>query len=115
MEQPRAEVSEEDLERLLLRDYGHGDLDRIRGWIRDVDMREKLRVVAACLKNAAGSVERLQGELQNASGYYREILSEAEYPNATRKWSRWEKLSEAEQQALIDQDARQYEDWFRRP
>jgi transposase-like protein len=45
--------------------------------IRDVEVREKPRVILACLKNANGNLEKLQAELANAAGYWREIIGEA--------------------------------------
>ena len=70
--------------------------------------------VPAMLKNGGGSVEKLRGELHNASGWWREIISEAEYPEASRKWFHIEKYSPEEQQAIFDRDWRQYEEWLRR-
>jgi hypothetical protein len=55
-------------------------VDEILALIATVEVREKPRVVLACLKIADGNVDRLRNELANASGYYREILSEAESP-----------------------------------
>ncbi len=108
------DVGEPDVERILQRDYSHADLDEIRRVIRSLEVREKWRVVLACLKNAAGSVDKLRGQLEDAAGHYREILSEAEYPEATRKWNRIEKLPPGERQAIYDRDWRQYEEWLLR-
>jgi len=45
---------------------------------------------------------------------YRDVLSAAEYPQATRRWGRIDRMTAAEVQALYDADWRQYEEWFRR-
>ena len=108
------EVSAEDVERVLRRDFPADAYDEIRKWIEQVEMREKDRVVLACLKNGAGDVQKLRGELANASGWWREILSEAEYPNYTKKWFRIDKLSESEQAKIIEKDKAQYLSWLNR-
>src|SRR5262245_7886419 len=114
MSQPTPDISEEDVERILRRDYSHANLGELRASIGRLDLREKWRVAVACMKNAGGDVQKLQGELAAAEADYRDVLSEAEYPEATRKWFRIEKFSEAERQAIYDRDWRQYEEWLRR-
>jgi len=112
--QPVPDVGEEDARRVLRRDYPEEHFEEFWETIQRLEVRFKWRVVLGGLKNAGGSVERLRGQLKDAPGYYREIISEAEYPEATRKWSRIEKLPEAERQAIYDRDQRQYEAWLRR-
>jgi hypothetical protein len=73
-------VTEADVERILKRDFPaelHGEMMEL---FSQVDVREKPRVLVACMKNASGDCARLRQELGNASGYCREIISEAEYP-----------------------------------
>ncbi len=114
MTQRHPEVSDRDVERILLRDYPEVDLGELRALIRNVDVREKTRVVAACLKNANGSSERLGNELKEGPGYYREILGQAEYPSAMKRWNSMDKLSHAEKQEIYDRDWDQYQEWFTR-
>ena len=114
MTQPTPDVDEEDVRRILRRDYSHADLTEITAMIDRLEVREKWRVVLGCLKIGGGAVEKAKAELTNASGYYREILGEAEYPEATKKWFRIEKFSPEERQAIYDRDWRQYEEWLRR-
>ncbi len=75
---------------------------------------KKPRVILACLKIANGNVERLRNELSNASGYYREIINEAEYPYYSKKYFRMNKLSEDEQNKIIEKDRDQYLKWLSR-
>jgi hypothetical protein len=112
--QPTPSVNETDVERVLRRDYPTNLVDEIFALIATVEVREKPRVVLACLKIADGNVDRLRSELANASGYYREILSEAEYPLATKRWSRIESLPEDEVRAIYEKDWRQYSEWLTR-
>jgi hypothetical protein len=105
-------VSDQDVERIVRRDYPvelHAVIHRM---IQCVDVREKPRVILACLKNASGDVEKLKGELVNAEGYWREIISEAEYPNYTKKMFRMDRLSAEEQERIIERDRNQYLNWL---
>ena len=89
-------------------------MDEILALIATVEVREKSRVVLACLKIAEGDLDRLRTNLADASGYYRELLSEAEYPLATKRWFRIESLSEDEVRAIYEKDWRQYSEWLSR-
>ena len=82
--------------------------------IEQVEVMEKNRVVLGCMKCAARDVENLKRNLGEASGYYREILGEAEYPNWIKKMFRIERLSEAEKEKIIEKDKAQYLDWLNR-
>jgi hypothetical protein len=113
-EQPTPSVTDDDVVRVLQRDYAAAEVDGILRLIAAVEVREKPRVVLACLKIANGDLARLRGELENAEGYYREILSEAEYPLATKRWSRIQSLSDDEVCAIYEKDWRQYSEWLNR-
>jgi hypothetical protein len=107
-------VIEDDVERVLRRDYPASLVDELLALIATVEVREKPRIVLACLKIADGDVNRLRRELADASGYYREILGEAEYPLATKRWSHIESLPEEEVRAIYEKDWRQYFEWLTR-
>jgi hypothetical protein len=111
--QPAPNVSEDDVVRIVRRDFPAA-FDEVMALIAPVEVREKPRVVLGCLKIANGDLDRLRRELHTASGYYREILGEAEYPLYTKKWSRIDRLSDVEVQAIIDQDWKQYAEWLSR-
>lgn len=108
------DVSENDIERVIVRDFSADAHAVIYEMIRQVVVREKTRVVLACLKNSNGNLEKLKGELQNAGGYWREIIGEAEYPNYTKKWFRIDKLSPDEKVRIIEKDKNQYLTWLGR-
>jgi hypothetical protein len=105
-------VTDADIERIIARDYAPDKHAEIRELIRGVEVREKPRVMLACLKNGRGDFGKLKGEIVNASGWYREILSEAEYPNYTKKMFR--KLSSEEEERLFEADKAQYLKWLSR-
>jgi hypothetical protein len=108
------ELTEADIGRVVGRDYAPQLQPVVEELIQAVEVIEKTRVVIACLKNANGDFEKLKGELANASGWWREIISEAEYPNYTKKMFRIERLSADERQRIIDKDKKQYLDWLQR-
>jgi hypothetical protein len=107
------DVAEHDIERIVSRDFPAEAHGAIHEMIRGVEVREKTRVILACLKNAKGSFEKLKGELTNAGGYWREIIGEAEYPNYTKKMFRIDKLSAEEKERIIEKDKNQYLMWLR--
>ncbi len=106
------EVTEADVERVVRRDYPAETRAAIHELIRGVEVREKPRVVLACLKNARGDLAKLKGELANAGGWWREIISEAEYPNYTKKMFRIERLPVEERERIIEKDKAQYLRWL---
>ena len=105
-------VSESDVERIIRRDFMEDEHDAIRELIRQVEVRETPRVLLACLKNAVGDFKKLKYNLAEASGYYREHIGEAEYPNYMKKVLHIDKLSEAEQSAIFEKDKNQYLAWL---
>jgi hypothetical protein len=64
-------VTEVDIERVVRRDYPPEIHATIHEMIRGVEVREKPRVILACLKKANGNLQKLKGELTNAGGYWR--------------------------------------------
>lgn len=114
MEQFVPDVSESDVERIIHRDFPQGQHQDIRGLITQVEVREKPRVVLACLKNSGGDFQKLKYYLAEASGYYREHIGEAEYPNYMKKIFRIDKLSEAEKSTIFEKDKNQYLAWLHR-
>jgi hypothetical protein len=106
------DVTEADVERVVRRDYPPEHRGAIHEMIRGVGVREKPRVILACLKNAKGDLQKLKGDLENAGGYWREIIGEAEYPNYTKKMFRIDRLPREEQARIIEKDKTQYLRWL---
>ena len=101
MDQFVPEVSREDIERILKRDFPVEVRDELREMIEQIDVIEKNRVILACMKNAAGDVRKLKNNLGEAEGYYREIIGEAEYPNYLKKMFRIDKLPKLRKQRSL--------------
>ena len=100
-------VTEDDVERLLRRDYPPEAHDEIRQQLITVTIPERLRVIAACFKNANGDLARLESQLRYANGYWRETITEAEYPKI-KKASRYTK------DEIHERQKKQYLEWFGR-
>jgi len=106
------EVNQEDVERVLQRDFPVEHWQEAREMMQRVQVIEKHRVILACMKSAGGDVQKLQNNLNEASGYWREIISEAEYPFYSKKMFRIDKLTEKEQADIIEKDRKQYLEWL---
>src|SRR5574341_1119981 len=102
MDQFTPQVTQEDVERVLQRDFPAEHWEELGEMIQLVHVREKDRVILACMKNAGGDVQKLKGNLNEASGYYREIIGEAEYPFYLKKMFRMDKLTEKEKLNIIE-------------
>ena len=87
-------------------------LRQIFEMIGGIEVREKPRVMLACLKNGKGDFEKLKDELTNARGWYRESILEAEYPNYRKKIFRIERMPAEEQESLFEADKAQYLKWL---
>lgn len=101
------EVTEKDIDRLIARDYHSDEHCEIRRLLPSITVRERLRVIAACLKIGGGNFSKLKGELLNANGYWREIIGEAEYPRIKKA----RKYTESE---IHEKQKQQYLKWFNR-
>ena len=100
MDQFTPHVTHEDVERILQRDFPAEHWEELRKIIKLVQVRETDRVILACMKNAGGDVQKLKGNLNEATGDYREIIGEAEYPFYSKKIFRIEQLTEKEKSAV---------------
>lgn len=112
--QPTPTVDARDVERIVRRDFPLDVVETVLSLIAGLEEWEHSRVALACLKLAGGNLDRLRGAVANASADYREVLLEAEYPLAAKRWFRMEKLSDDERQAIYDSDWRQYSEWLAR-
>ena len=77
-------VTEQDVERILQRDFPEEHHGRIRELIEKIEVTEKWRVVAACLKISGGDLKKIQVDLGYANGFWRESIYEAEYPKVKK-------------------------------
>ncbi len=116
MAQHHADVTADDVERIVRRDYSPDRVDEVLAILNEYgseDWHPELdRVRMAVLKLAGGKFDQLRGHTEAAKMDFRDVLSEAEYPLATKKWFHIDKLSEEERQKVYDADRKQYQDWL---
>ena len=115
MEQPVPKVSPAEVDRVLARDFPAADIDAVRaalaGYGTKAWHREPERVRLAALKIAGGKVARLHAALARADQDFRDVLCAAEYPRYHQEVSPSER-NETQRPAIIDDDWRQYREWF---
>ncbi len=107
------DVTSDDVERIVSRDFPAESRAAILDLIDAVTVREKDRVVLACLKVSDGDVSRLKGNLENAPDYWREIISEAEYPGASKQRSNLTDATVEVKEQVYAADWSQYVEWLR--
>ena len=112
MKQPTPNVTLKDVERVVSRDFPAENCAEILELIDAVEVRENARVILACLKNSGGDLVRLKNELRNAEGYWRETISEAEYPGYSKKVFRSADLTAEDRQGIYKKDWEQYSEWL---
>lgn len=116
VEQFIPQVYEGDVLRVVYRDFPLDQHTQVLELIEDCEMKHTVRIMLACLKNANGTLARLKQQLADAGGYWREIISQAEYPNYSKKQFRIinGRISEQEQRAIVELDKSQYLEWLNR-
>jgi hypothetical protein len=101
--------TEEDLSRVIVRDYGTG-AEQVTAILSDYSKeshhRDPLRVWMACLKLANGNMERLNHYVKNACVDYRDVLAWAEYPEYLNA------RTPDEQSRAIENDWKQLQEWL---
>ena len=114
--QPVPDVTEEDVVRIILRDFPQEEFDSIVAVMNKYGTeeweRERPRVRLAVLKLADGNLEKLKQAIETAKRDCRDVVAAAEYPEYFRSWGRAE-LSRREAKRIIDADWLQFETWLR--
>jgi hypothetical protein len=116
--QPTPTVTNADVERVVRRDFPAERVPEVLAMLDEYGtetwQREPHRVRLAALKLAAGSIERLRYQVEGAKRDYRDVLAPAEYPGYSKRMFRIRDLPQDEQQRIIDDDWKQYQDWLTR-
>ncbi len=110
--QPIPDVSCEDVERIVDRDFRPEDRAALREIIGASDVREKARVILACLKLADGDLSRAEDALRDAATDWRDVISAAEYPNFIRLIPPGGDSSDEQLQRVCERDWDQYSTWL---
>lgn len=119
MHQPIPQVTPDDVERVVGRDFSDGDYETVMTILSDYGTenwhRERTRVQLAALKMAEGSVQKLRACVEAAKCDYRDILAGAEFPAYFKAGFLIRELPAEERSRIIDSDWRQYEEWLKKP
>ena len=112
MRQATPAYQEQDLDRVIVRDYGSyesGGVKSILGRYGQKEwQREKLRVKMACLKLADGNIQALKKWVNVAGDDYRDIIALAEYP------AYMQAKTDAQKAKAIDTDWKALQIWLHR-
>ncbi len=115
--QPVPTVTDEDVTRIALRDFGAAELPLVMSILEEFGKQDwnepSARVRLAILKLAYGDLDRLLVVTEVAIHDYRDVLSEAEYPRYSREVG-FTNVSEELIRNIVEDDWRQYQDWFER-
>ena len=116
MNQPIPAVNENDVIRIVKRDYSATQFDTVMTILNEYGaeywQRGVNRVRLAVLKLAGGDIQTLRREIDVAKRDYRDVLAYAEYPEYMKKVSPSSNLTELERKKIILADWMQYQSWL---
>jgi len=118
LHQPIPEVTEEDVLRVVRRDFPanfNSAILVLNEYGTESWQREQPRVRMAVLKVAQGDLDALKQAVNAAKRDFRDIVAAAEYPNYFRAWRvTGGDVSREERQKMIAADWTQYQEWLQR-
>jgi len=111
-------VTDNDVERIAIRDFGRERLSQVMEILNEYGKQEwnrpgSPRVRLAILKLANGDLEKLIEHTELAIRDFRDVLAMAEYPRFLTDIS-LDKAPKQVQGQAIDDDWKQYKEWFER-
>lgn len=116
-EQPIPQVTDKEVERIALRDFGEAQLSQVLSILDEYGKQEwnnpSARVRLAILKLANGDLNKLMDNTKVAIEDFRDVLSAAEYPRYSKEIS-FDEVAKDYKRAVIDDDWRQYREWLER-
>ena len=115
--QPVPDVTPDDLERVIRRDFRYVPLGDVMAILNGYTSRWKgptIRVQLSALKLANGDLDSLRRHIAAATQDYRDVLIAAEYPEYWKATCRSHKLEQQERRRLVEADWKQYESWLLR-
>ena len=107
MNQPIPVVTEKDVKRIALRDFGESQVDLVLSTLGKHNFGP--RVCASILKLAAGDVDRMSEAISIALTDSRDVIACAEYPKCFSV-----DISDSLKKEVVEDDWRQYDEWFNR-
>lgn len=118
MEQPIPKVTDKDVERIAVRDFGNDHLLQVLEILQEYGKQEwnrpgSPRVRLAILKLANGNLEQLRKCTKTAIEDFRDVISLAEYPLYSAEIG-FNRVAAEVKRAVIDDDWKQYCEWLER-
>jgi hypothetical protein len=113
--QPIAKVSEDDVERIIKRDFTNEKSETIMNIFyeyKSESIQGRNRVLISILKLSDGDINKLRKYVEIAKTDYRDVIAWAEYPNYFENTMKNNKLSQKEIEKLYDLDWQEYQKWF---
>ena len=110
-EQPVPDVTEEDVTRVVIRDFGESHIATITSILAEYGSSPRVRL--AILKLSNGDIGQLKEATKTAIEDYRDVLAAAEYPRYFSEVG-FDNIPESKEQAIVDDDWNQYRDWLER-
>jgi len=116
MDQPIPDVTEKDVERIAIRDFGDKCFSQVMEILHEYGKQEwnrpgSPRVRLAILKLANGDLEKLKEHTKVAIVDFRDVLTMAEYPRFTNEIG-FNKADKKVENEVINDDWNQYREWF---
>lgn len=116
MDQPIPEFDEKDVVTIATRDYGEERLDKVMAILEEYEKQlgsnpSNFRVYIDILKLANGNLKKVSAFTKLAIQDFREVISYAEYPRFTTEIGMAAVAEEIEKE-IIEDDWRQYCEWF---
>ena len=117
-DQPTPEITSDDVERVLRREFAKNDREEAWSILLEYGSeewhRESDRVRVAALKLAGGTIAGLRAAIETANADYRDVLAPAEYPEYLRTVGPSASVTPEERQRIINADWAQYSEWLYR-
>lgn len=118
MEQPIPKVTDTDVERIAVRDFGKERLPQALKILNEYGKQEwnrpgSPRVRLAILKLAKGDFELLSRQTEIAIQDFRDVIALAEYPRYTAEIG-FDRVAPKIERSAIDEDWKQYCEWLER-
>ena len=114
--QPIPKVSNDDVKRIVNRDYPQNLYFTIMGILEEYGseswQREEYRVRLAALKLAHGDIEELKRFIGADKKDYRDVIAPAEYPSYSKNRLGAEEEDNDVRQKIIQKDWEQYTNWL---
>lgn len=117
MKQPVPEVSRNDVERIVDRDFSADQAEMVKtilGEYTEENPKRPYRVQLAVLKLAEGNIEKVRSNIESAKRDFRDVIACAEYPEYFATIDPGQEYSVEKKNRIIESDWKQYIDWLNR-